>query len=112
MPTLFLRLILVLMLASPLASHASRLLVFGEMHDQPDQQRQVAEEVRSLAAAGRLAALVLEMAEAPHNTAALPRDATEAQARDALNPVLGRRRKSWPSISRIWTRHRRRCSII
>ena len=90
MPTLFVRLILVLMLASPLASHASRLLVFGEMHDQPDQQRQVAEEVRSLAAAGRLAALVLEMAEAPHNTAALPRDAGEAQVRDALQW------KGWP----------------
>jgi len=61
-----------------------QVLIFGEQHDQPDQQRQVAAEVSALAATGRLAAVVLEMAEARHGTAALPRDATEAQVRTAL----------------------------
>ena len=63
---------------------AAELLIFGEVHDQPDQQRQVAEEVQRLAKAGRLHAVVLEMAEAPHATTALPRDATDAQVQQAL----------------------------
>ncbi len=62
----------------------ARLLLFGEQHDQPDQQRQVAEEVQALAARGELAALVLEMAERPHHSTGLPRDASEQQVRDAL----------------------------
>lgn len=73
-----------LLLAAP-AANAAELLFFGEQHDQPDQQRQVAEEVRRLAARGRLAALVLEMAEAPHSTAGLPPTADEAEVRRALH---------------------------
>jgi uncharacterized iron-regulated protein len=61
-----------------------RVLIFGEQHDQPDQQRQVAAEVQRLAAEGRLAAVVLEMAELSHSTATLARTATDAEARDAL----------------------------
>lgn len=76
--------------AAPAPSTPTRLLIFGEQHDQPDQQRQVAAEVKELAAGGRLAAVVLEMAESPHGTAALPRDASEAQVRDALQW------KGWP----------------
>ena len=64
---------------------AADLLIFGEVHDQPDQQRQVADEVQRLAAAGRLAAVVLEMAEVPHGSAGLPRDASEAQVQQALH---------------------------
>jgi len=79
------RLMLVALLACPLWAGAARLLIFGEQHDQPDQQRQVADEVQDLAAQGRLAAVVLEMAEAPHNTAALPREATPEQVRAALS---------------------------
>ena len=60
------------------------LVLFGELHDQPDQQRQVAEAVRDLAAGGRLAALVIEMADAGRDTRALPRDAGEAAVREAL----------------------------
>jgi uncharacterized iron-regulated protein len=60
------------------------LLIFGEQHDQPDQQRQVAAEVLALAERGQLAALVLEMAEQPQHTRALSRDASEAAVRDAL----------------------------
>lgn len=65
-------------------SHAAELLIFGEVHDQPDQQRQVADEVQRLAAAGRLAAVVLEMVEAPHSSRGLPRDAGAAQVQQAL----------------------------
>jgi len=72
------------------AQGSERLLIFGEQHDQPDQQRQVANTVQALAAQGRLAAVVLEMAEAPHSTTTLPRDASEAQAREALQW------KGWP----------------
>jgi uncharacterized iron-regulated protein len=60
------------------------LLIFGEAHDQPDQQRQVADTVQRLAAEGRLAAVVLEMADRGRDTQALPRSADEAQARQAL----------------------------
>lgn len=60
------------------------VLIFGEAHDQPDQQRQVADEVRRLAAAQHLAAVVLEMAEAPRDTRGLPRNASEADVQQAL----------------------------
>jgi uncharacterized iron-regulated protein len=61
-----------------------RLLVFGEQHDQPDQQRQVAATVAELAAQRQLAAVVLEMAERGHDTRALPRDADAARVRESL----------------------------
>ncbi|EHR71669.1 uncharacterized iron-regulated protein [Burkholderiales bacterium JOSHI_001] len=62
----------------------TRALVFGEQHDQPDHQQQVAQVVAQLAQQGRLAAVVLEMADRGRTTAALPRDATDAAVRDAL----------------------------
>jgi len=74
----------------PASAATARLLIFGEQHDQPDQQRQVAAEVQALAAHGQLAAVVLEMAEQPHRTSALPRDASESAVRDALQW------KGWP----------------
>lgn len=61
-----------------------RLLMYGEQHDQPDQQRQVAEVVRLLAVRGELAALVIEMADAGRSTRGLPRDSSDAAVRDAL----------------------------
>lgn len=60
------------------------VVIFGEQHDQPDHQRQTAQAVRQLAAQGELAALVIEMAERGRSTAALPRDASESQVREAL----------------------------
>ncbi len=66
------------------------VLIFGEQHDQPDQQRQVAVEVQALAERGQRSAVVLEMAETPHHTATLPRDASEAQVRESLQW------KGWP----------------
>lgn len=62
-----------------------RVLIFGEQHDQPDQQRQVAATVSRLAASSRLAAVVLEMAERGHGTAGLPRDADDVAVRAALD---------------------------
>jgi uncharacterized iron-regulated protein len=84
------RLSIALVLVPCAAAQAATLLIFGEQHDQPDQQRQVAAEVQRLANANQLAAVVLEMAEAPHSTAALPRNATPEMARDAL------RWRNWP----------------
>ena len=71
----------------PAPLHAEPLtdvLLLGEQHDAPDHQRLQRETVQALAARGQLAALVLEMAERGHSTAALPRDATEAQVQSAL----------------------------
>ena len=63
---------------------APQLWLYGEQHDQPDQQRQVAEAVTQLAAAGGLHAVVIEMAERGRTTAALPPRADEAAVREAL----------------------------
>ena len=60
------------------------VLLLGEQHDAPDHQRLQRDTVQWLAARGRLAVVVLEMAERGHSTAALARDATEAQVQSAL----------------------------
>ena len=60
------------------------LLLLGEQHDAPEHQQLSARVVEQLAAQGRLAALAMEMAEAGRSTASLPRDASEAQVREAL----------------------------
>ncbi|MBL7088063.1 ChaN family lipoprotein [Acidovorax sp.] len=60
------------------------VLLLGEQHDAPDHQRLQREAVAWLAARGLLAAVVMEMAERGHSTQDLPRDASEAQARAAL----------------------------
>jgi uncharacterized iron-regulated protein len=64
---------------------APRVLLYGEQHDQPDQQRQVAQAVRELASRQRLAAVVLEMAELGASTARLPVTADEASVKEALH---------------------------
>jgi uncharacterized iron-regulated protein len=61
------------------------VLLYGEQHDQPDQQRQVAQAVLELAARQRLAAVVLEMAESGGSTAQLPASADETAVKDALH---------------------------
>jgi uncharacterized iron-regulated protein len=65
-------------------AHDVRVLIFGEQHDQPDQQRQVAEAVRDLAARQQLQAVVIEMADRGHGTAGLPAQADEATVQQAL----------------------------
>lgn len=66
------------------AAAAQTAWLLGELHDQPDHQRQAAQLVGELAAQGRLQALVLEMAERGRHTQGLPRDASDAQVREAL----------------------------
>ncbi len=75
----------------PDASRARRIalaptdvLLFGERHDAPGQADAVADVVRTLAARGKLAAVALEMVPQGVSTVALPRSASEADARKAL----------------------------
>jgi uncharacterized iron-regulated protein len=68
----------------------ARVSIFGEQHDQPDQQRQVAQVLRDLAAKDQLAAVILEMAEQGHDTRSLSRSAEP----DAVRAVLGW--SGWP----------------
>ena len=60
------------------------VLLLGEQHDAPEHQQLQREAVQTLAAQGRLAALVMEMAERGHSTAGLPRTATATEVQAAL----------------------------
>ncbi len=60
------------------------LLLLGEQHDAREHQQWEQATVQWLAERGRLAAVVIEMAEAGRGTDGLPADATEEQARQAL----------------------------
>jgi uncharacterized iron-regulated protein len=68
------------------------LLLLGEQHDAAQHQDLHHRVVAELARSGKLAALVLEMAERGHSTAGLPRDASDAQVRQAL----GWEQSGWP----------------
>lgn len=83
-------------LAVATAAQAQTAWLFGEQHDQPDHQRQTAAAVHDLAAAGRLQAVVLEMAARGRDTRGLSPDASETQVREALQWS-----ESWP-----WARYR------
>jgi uncharacterized iron-regulated protein len=69
--------------------------LLGELHDHPDHQRIERDTVQWLATQGRLAALVLEMAEQGRSTAGLPATAPEAQVRAALGWGPGQN-EGWP----------------
>lgn len=60
-------------------------LLLGEQHDNADHQRVQREVVETLAARGRLAALVIEMAVSGTSTAPLARQASEAEVKNALH---------------------------
>lgn len=68
------------------------VLMLGEQHDAPDHQRQQLATVQTLASLGELGAVVLEMADAGHNTRSLPANATPAQVQQAL----AWRDSAWP----------------
>lgn len=70
--------------SAPLPPASARVVIFGEQHDQVDQQRQVARTVQAMAAEGRLLAVVLEMADRGSSTSSLPAAADEAEVRRAL----------------------------
>lgn len=76
---------------------ASDALLLGEQHDAPEHQRWEADSVRWLAEHGRLAALVIEMAEAGTGTDGLPPDANAAQVYAALR---------WNEAAWPWERYR------
>jgi uncharacterized iron-regulated protein len=71
-----------------------RVWIFGEQHDQVDQQRQVADLVRQMAYHRQLEAVVLEMAERGRDTAATPPGADEDDVRSAL---------AWDARAWSWT---------
>lgn len=60
------------------------VLLLGEQHDAPDHQAFQREVVQHLARQGRLAALVLEMAEQGHSTRGLPPDSPPERVQAAL----------------------------
>lgn len=76
----------------PPPAGAAEVLLLGEQHDQPDQQRLIGADVQALIDQGRLAALVLEMADAGRDTAALTRLAGE----DSVRQALGWDASGWP----------------
>ena len=61
------------------------VLLLGEQHDASEHQRWQEDTVRRLAGQGRLAALVLEMAELGTRTDGLPAGAAESEVRAALH---------------------------
>jgi uncharacterized iron-regulated protein len=61
------------------------LLLLGEQHDAPAHQQLERQVVDWLAARGELAAVALEMAAQGHATTGLPRQASEAEVRAALD---------------------------
>jgi len=75
--------------SAPVARRAAALLpadalILGEQHDATEHQTLERETVEALAGQGKLAALLLEMAEEGHSTARLDTTATEAQVQAAL----------------------------
>jgi uncharacterized iron-regulated protein len=82
---------------APVAQRVAALLpadalIIGEQHDAADHHAIERETVEALASQGKLAALLLEMAEEGNSTARLDRAATEAQVQAAL----GWNDKAWP----------------
>jgi len=82
---------------APVARRAATLLpadalILGEQHDATEHQTLERETVEALARQGKLAALLLEMAEEGHGTARLDSAATDAQVQAAL----GWNDKAWP----------------
>lgn len=74
----------------------ARLLLLGEQHDADAHQALEQATVAHLANAGRLAALVLEMADRGQHTRGLPPDASETEVRARL---------SWNDEGWPWTRY-------
>jgi uncharacterized iron-regulated protein len=77
--------LMMLAACAPLVPHPrTDVLVLGEQHDAPTHQRLHREVVEALARRSELAGVALEMADAGHSTAGLPRDASEARVQAAL----------------------------
>ncbi|QIL82007.1 ChaN family lipoprotein [Diaphorobacter sp. HDW4A] len=61
------------------------VILLGEQHDAPEHHAIETDTVRELAARGKLAALVMEMADAGVSTSGLPTNASEAEVQNRLN---------------------------
>lgn len=72
------------------------LLLLGEQHDAAEHQALQRQTLRQLVDAGQAAALVLEMAERGRRTSGLPRDASEARVREALDWREAVNAGAWP----------------
>lgn len=71
------------------------LLLLGEQHDAPEHQALQRETVVLLSQRGHLAAVVMEMLEQGRSTTGLPRSASEAEVRQALQ-WSGEANSGWP----------------
>jgi uncharacterized iron-regulated protein len=91
-PHLLLTLALLASCAAVPGEAEAPVLLLGEQHDAPEHQRLHHQAVAGLAGSGRLAALVLEMAQQGHSTARLPPQAGESEVRAAL----GWDERAWP----------------
>lgn len=72
------------------------LVLLGEQHDADEHQHLARDAIRHLAGQGRLAALVVEMADAGHDTRELPAQASETQVRERL---------AWNTAGWPWERY-------
>lgn len=75
------------------------LWLLGEQHDAPTHQAMQGEVVRQLVAQGRLAAVVVEMAEAGRSTTGLDPHADESRVRASLGWSDERNGGDWPWAS-------------
>lgn len=80
----------------PEALPGAPVLLLGEQHDADEHQALARASVERLAAGGRLAALVIEMAESGHDTRGLPGHATEVEVRQRL---------AWHTAGWPWERY-------
>lgn len=78
------------------ALQGAQAILLGEQHDNPDHQRIERDAVEALVAGGRLAALVLEMAEQGQTTRGLPATATPEDVKGALQ---------WDERAWTWARY-------
>ncbi len=67
-----------------LLQHQPDVLLLGEQHDAPEHQQWQRETVTQWATQARLAAVVLEMADAGNSTQGLPASASESEVQKAL----------------------------
>ena len=73
-------------------AHPPDVLLLGEQHDAPEHQQWQRQTIEQWAASGRLAAVVLEMADAGHSTQAVDKSVDES----AVQQALAWNDKGWP----------------
>lgn len=79
-------------LPARMLAHPPDVLLLGEQHDAPEHQQWQRQTIEQWAASGRLAAVVLEMADAGHSTQAVDKSVDES----AVQQALAWNDKGWP----------------